>query len=161
MKRALYAGSFDPFTKGHLDILKRATRLFDEVIIAIGMNISKSSFFTAEEKKQMIQQVIEVEKLSHVSVVYYNDELTVHLAEREKAQFMIRGIRSVKDLEYEMDIASMNKIQNPQIESVFLMSAEQYRFISSSMIKEVAKFGGDISEIVPPIVEEQMLKKLN
>lgn len=160
MKRALYAGSFDPFTQGHLDILKRATKLFDEVIIAIGMNTAKSSLFTGEEKKQMIQQVIEEEKLLHVRVVDYEEELTVHLAERENAQFMIRGIRSVKDLEYEMDIASMNKIQNPHIESVFLMSAEKYRFISSSMIKEVAKFGGDISKIVPPVIQEQMLKKL-
>lgn len=159
MTKVIYAGSFDPFTMGHLDIVKRAAFMFEEVIIAIGTNTSKKSLFTPEEKLQMIEKVMYECHLENVRVILHTDGLTVDLALREEANVMLRGIRSIKDMEYEMDIASMNKIQQPDIETVFLMADEQYRFISSSLIKEVAMFDGNIKGLVPDHIAQLMIEK--
>lgn len=157
--KAIYAGSFDPFTLGHLDIAKRAARFFDEVIIAIGTNTSKSTLFTPDKRYELIQTILNEDPAENVSVMLHTGGLTVELAEEQGAQAMIRGLRSVKDMEYEMDIASMNKTQNDKIETVFLMADEKYRFISSSMIKEIAQFDGEMAGMVPPLIAEKMKEK--
>lgn len=159
MTKAIYAGSFDPFTMGHLDVLERATKMFEEVVVAIGTNTSKKSLFTPKEKLQMIEEVMVESGLDNVRVILHTDGLTVDLAKAEKANVMLRGLRSVTDMEYEMNIASMNKIQAPDIESVFLMADEQYRFVSSSLIKEIAQFDGEVSGMVPDLVAERMKEK--
>lgn len=158
--KALYAGSFDPFTNGHLDIVKRASTLFDEVVIAVSENISKQPLFDVDQRMQMIIDSLESQSPdSNVKVLKHKGGLTVDLAEELGVKAMVRGIRSIKDMEYEMDIASMNKTQNKEIETVFLMSDEQYRFVSSSLIKEVAKFQGNIHGLVPENVEKQIKQK--
>lgn len=159
MTKAIYAGSFDPFTMGHLDVLERATKMFEEVVVAIGTNTSKKSLFTPKEKLQMIEEVMVESGLDNVRVILHTDGLTVDLAKAEKANVMLRGLRSVTDMEYEMNIASMNKTQAPDIESVFLMADEQYRFVSSSLIKEIAQFDGEVSGMVPDLVAERMKEK--
>lgn len=160
MTKAIYVGSFDPLTMGHLDILKRAAIYFGEIIIAIGTNTSKKSLFTPEEKLTMISEVIAEEGPQNARVILHTDGLSVDLAEKEGAEVMIRGLRSVKDMEYEMNIASMNKTQNPKIETLFLMSSEKYRFISSSMIREIALFNGRLDGMVPQLIADKMVKKL-
>lgn len=159
MTKAIYAGSFDPFTEGHLDILNRASVLFDEVIVAIGTNTSKKALFAAEEKLEMITEVIEEKSPDNIRVIQFTDGLIVDLAKKEGAQVLLRGLRSVEDMEYEMNISSMNKTQAPEIESVFLMADEKYRFVSSSLIKEIAQFNGDISNMVPETIAKRMIEK--
>lgn len=159
MTRAIYAGSFDPFTLGHLDIVNRAAVMCDEVVVAISTNTSKKSLFTPDEKMEMITDVIDQHSKSNVRVIQFTDGLIVDLAKKEGAQILIRGLRSSVDMEYEMNIASANKTQDDSIESVFLMAAEKYRFVSSSLIKEIAQFGGDISTMVPERISEAMTEK--
>ena len=159
MTKAIYAGSFDPFTLGHLDIVNRASSMFDEVIVALGTNTSKTSLFTADEKVEMIEKVIATQSSDNVKVIQFTDGLIVDLAKKLDAKVMLRGLRSVTDMEYEMNIASMNKTQAPGIESVFLMADEKYRFISSSLIKEIAQFDGDISGMVPENIAKRMKEK--
>ena len=159
MTKAIYAGSFDPFTMGHLNILNRSAKMFEEVIVAIGTNTSKRALFTPEEKLEMISEVIEKSSCDNVRVILHVDGLIVDLAKAEGADVMVRGIRSLSDMEYEMNIASINKTQQPDIESVFLMADEKYRFVSSSMIKEVAIFDGDVSTMVPDTIAERMKEK--
>lgn len=161
MTKAIYAGSFDPFTMGHLNILNRSAKMFDEVILAIGTNTSKRALFTPEEKVEMINEVIEESSYNNVRVILHTDGLIVDLAKAEGAEIMVRGIRSLTDMEYEMNIASMNKTQQPDIESVFLMADEQYRFVSSSMLKEVAIFDGDVTGMVPDNIAQRMKEKYN
>ena len=159
MTKAIYAGSFDPFTLGHLDIVNRASKMFDEVIVALGTNTSKKSLFTADEKLEMIQEVIDEYSNDNVKVIQFTDGLIVNLAKELDAKVMLRGLRSVTDMEYEMNIASMNKTQAPEIESVFLMADEKYRFVSSSLIKEIAQFDGDVSGMVPENIAKRMKEK--
>lgn len=159
MTKAIYAGSFDPFTLGHLNILNRAAEMFEEVIVAISTNTSKKALFTPQEKLEMISEVIDKHSKPNVRVIQFTDGLIVDLAKKEGAKVMLRGLRSSIDMEYEMNISSMNKTQNASIESVFLMADEQYRFVSSSLIKEIAQFNGDISEMVPEIIAEAMQEK--
>jgi len=159
MTKAIYAGSFDPFTLGHLDIVNRSSKMFDEVIVALGTNTSKKSLFTADEKLEMIQEVIDEYSNDNVKVIQFTDGLIVNLAKKLDAKVMLRGLRSVADMEYEMNIASMNKTQAPEIESVFLMADEKYRFVSSSLIKEIAQFDGDVSGMVPENIAKRMKEK--
>jgi len=161
MNKAIYSGSFDPITNGHLDIIQRAAKIFDEVIIAISTNTSKNSLFSSDEKFQLVEKVISDLGLDNVTTVSHPSGLTVDFAAEKNAQTLIRGIRSVKDLEYEMDIASMNKTQNELIETVFLIASEQYRYLSSSLIKEIAHFDGDLSKLVPEIVAKEMKEKMD
>lgn len=159
MTKAIYAGSFDPFTMGHLNILNRGAAMFEEVVVAIGTNTSKKSLFTPEEKLEMITKIVSESSMNNVRVILHTDGLTVDLAKKENANVMLRGLRSTTDMEYEMNISSMNKTQQPEIESVFLMADEQYRFISSSLIKEIAMFDGDVSGMVPELIAERMKEK--
>lgn len=156
-KIALYAGSFDPVSNGHLNLIQRGAALFDQLIVAVATNTSKKSLFTTDEKVQLMQE--NLTHLPNVTVVQHIGGLTIDLAKEWNATVLLRGIRNVKDFEYEADVASMNKTQNKEIETVFLTADEKYRFVSSSLIKEVAMFGGDITGLVPENVNQAMKEK--
>lgn len=157
MNRALFAGSFDPFTNGHLDTVERAGKLFDELVIAVATNTSKQGLFTADEKVSLIEEA--VSHLDNVKVINHAGGLTVDLAKDLGANIMIRGLRSVKDYEYESQIAQMNRTQDPKIETLFLLSDPNNLYISSTIVKEIAMFDGDISHLVPKNVAKAMEEK--
>ncbi|GAA0481796.1 pantetheine-phosphate adenylyltransferase [Alkalibacterium sp. m-11] len=148
MKKAMYVGSFDPVTSGHVNILERASRLFDEVVVVVSASTAKKYWFSVDQRVDMIRTALENNGVRQVSVMAH-DGLTVSLAEELDISILIRGIRSIKDMEYEVDIATLNKIQNNNIETVFLISDEQYRSISSTMVKEIAYYNGKIDSLVP------------
>ncbi|KAF1296891.1 pantetheine-phosphate adenylyltransferase [Enterococcus sp. JM4C] len=156
-KIALFPGSFDPLTNGHLDTITRGAALFDEVIVGVFVNTSKKSFFSAEEKVQLIETA--VAHLTNVRVLVQEHELTADVARSLGAKFLLRGIRSVKDYEYEKDIAQMNRHLNAELETVFLLASPEYNHISSSILKEVIQFGGDVESYLPPVINQAILEK--
>lgn len=158
-KIALFPGSFDPLTNGHVDTIRRGAEIFDEVIVGVFVNTSKKSFFSAEEKLELTGQALS--DLQNVRVIAQSNQLTVETAKDLRANFLLRGIRSVKDYEYERDIASMNKHLSPDLETVFLLSSEKYAHISSSILKEVLLFGGDVEKYLPPVINQAVLRKRN
>lgn len=155
MNKGMYVGSFDPVTKGHINILKRASLLFDEVTVVVSASTSKQYWFSAEERASFIEATLADEKITNINILTH-DGLTVKLAEKLGINVLIRGIRSVKDMEFEVDVATLNKVQNQSIETVFLIADEKYRSISSSMVKEIAFYHGEIGELVPEAVEKAM-----
>lgn len=155
---ALFPGSFDPFTNGHLATVQQASKLFDQVTIAIMTNTNKSPLFTSSEKLNLVQTA--VADMANVNVVAATTQLTVDLARQIGANVIIRGLRNTTDFEYEQAIAAMNRIQAPDIESVFLMSDPQYAFLSSSLLKEVASFNGNIEKLVPKNIAQALNVKL-
>lgn len=157
MRRAIYPGSFDPITLGHLDIIERSAKLFDEVIVALLLNMEKQPMFSTEERVEMIRQII---PLSNVRVGTF-EGLLVHYAVEQEAQFVVRGIRAISDYEYELQMALMNRRLEPNVETVFLMAGEAYSYISSRLIKEVFKLGGSIKGLVPELVEKRMHDKIS
>jgi pantetheine-phosphate adenylyltransferase len=157
MRRAIYPGSFDPITMGHLDIIERSSKLFDEVIVALLLNIEKQPMFTTDERVEMIREVI---PWNNVRVGTF-EGLLVHYAIHQQAQFVVRGIRAISDYEYELQMALMNRRLEPNVETVFLMAGEAYSYISSRLIKEVFKLGGSIEGLVPEVVERRMRQKLS
>lgn len=154
---ALFPGSFDPFTNGHLNTVERASRLFDEVIIGIFTNTTKKPLFLPDEKKELTE--IAVNHLENVKVLTQTEDLTINIAKKLEAKFLIRGVRNSQDYEYEKNIAFMNKQMDSEIETVFLLADELYSNISSSMIKEIAKFQGDVSSFVPENVNKALKQK--
>ncbi len=157
MRRAIYPGSFDPITNGHLDLIERAARLFDEVIVAVLINPAKTPLFTVQERVEIIREVV---RSPHVRVDTF-DGLLVEYARRVGAQVIIRGIRAISDYEYEFQMALMNRRLDPTIETIFMMPAEPYTYLSSRLVKEVCGLGGDITGLVPPIVERKMKERLS
>ncbi|NTW72804.1 MAG: pantetheine-phosphate adenylyltransferase [Eubacteriaceae bacterium] len=155
MKTAVYPGSFDPITKGHLDIIERGAKLFDKVIVSILVNTSKVSVFSVEERIKMIQE--SVSHLDNVEVEYF-EGLLVHYMEANNYQIIIRGLRAFADFESEFQMASMNKKLYSDIEIVFLMTNINYSYISSTLIREIIKFGGNVQEMVPPSVYERIIE---
>ncbi|EAG8811680.1 pantetheine-phosphate adenylyltransferase [Listeria monocytogenes] len=155
-KIAVIPGTFDPITNGHLDIIERAAKIFDVLYVSVLNNSSKKPLFTIEERMEMIRQV--TAHLPNVQVESASG-LTVDYAATRGATAIVRGLRAVSDFEYEMQIASMNRTLNAEIETFFIMTNTKYSFLSSSMIKEVAQYQGDISELVPEIVNEQVQAK--
>lgn len=155
-KLAICPGSFDPITNGHLDIISRGASIFDEVIVAIFNNQSKTPLFTVEERIHLIEQA--TKELPNVTVDV-SDGLLVDYANERNADVILRGLRAVSDFEYEMQITSMNKKLEPHIETFFMMTNNQYSFLSSSIVKEVAKYHGEIGCLVPKVVEEALLEK--
>lgn len=147
---AIYAGTFDPITNGHTDLLRRACNLFDHVILAIASNSKKNPLFSLEERIELAHQVYD-DKADNLTIKGFNTLLT-DFAHKEGAGVLIRGLRAVSDFEYEFQLASMNRNLRPEIESVYLMPEEKYAFISSSLVKEVANLGGDVSRFVHPAV---------
>ncbi len=156
MKKAIFPGSFDPLTKGHLDIIERASRLFDELIVVILENSEKKTMFTQEERLRMLKN-----NTSHLNnvIVDADTSLTVIYAKQHGACAIIRGVRSVKDYEYELDIASANQYLNPEIETVLLFSSPAYAFVSSSIIREMMKYDVNIDALVSKDVKEALMEK--
>ncbi|WP_082234279.1 pantetheine-phosphate adenylyltransferase [Halobacillus massiliensis] len=157
-KLAICPGSFDPVTYGHLDIISRGAKVFDHVTVAVFNNQSKAPLFDVEERVALLKEV--TKNLENVSIDSCGG-LLMDYAEQQGAQAIIRGLRAVSDFEYEMQITSMNRKLNEQIETFFVMTNNQYSFLSSSIIKEVAKYQANISDLVPPVVEEALKKKYN
>lgn len=156
MQRAVYPGSFDPITYGHMDIIDRAAEVFDEVIVLIMYNDEKTGTFTVEERLDMVQNVIK--KYDNVTVMA-GDGLTVDMARKLGANILIRGIRAVTDYEYEMQLATANMVLAEDVHTVFLVAKPEYSFLSSSTAKSIAKCKGDISSFVPDYVREKMEEK--
>lgn len=156
-KRAIYPGTFDPMTNGHLDLVTRAANIFDHVILAIAASPSKKPMFSLEERVALATQV--TAHLPNVEVLGFS-ELMAHFAQHQNANILVRGLRAVSDFEYEMQLANMNRHLMPTLESVFLMPSKEWSFISSSLVKEVARHGGDIAPFVPEIIAQALSEKL-
>jgi len=154
---AIYPGTFDPVTNGHVDLIHRASRLYHKVIVAVAESRGKQPLFALQERVSLIESV--VEEFSNVQVIGFNN-LLVECAKQHQASVIIRGLRAVSDFEYEFQMAGMNRRLAPDIETVFLTPAEQYEFISSSMIREIARLNGDVSSFVPEQVKQQLIKKI-
>lgn len=153
---AVYPGTFDPITYGHVDLIERAVRIFNQVIIAIAVNQNKKPLFTLEERVKLSERVLS--KLSNVKVLGF-DCLLLDFVKQQGANVILRGLRTVTDFDYEFQLASMNRILDPDIESMFLMPAENYMYISSSLVREIALLGGDVTGFVPPLVAKALIKK--
>lgn len=156
MKIAIYPGSFDPITYGHLDIIERSARFFDNLIVAVLSNPQKQPLFTAEERMIMIRE--SVKHIPNVEVESFQG-LLVDFARIKKARIIIKGLRAVSDFEYEFQMALMNKKLDDCVETFFMMTSAKYSYLSSSVVKEVARFGGCIRDLVPTVVETQLKKK--
>lgn len=156
MKLAIYPGSFDPVTNGHLDIIERASHLFDHVVVAVSVNSGKKSLFTLEERKEMLIEILS--QHPNVSVDTFQG-LTVEYTAQKNAQTIIRGLRAISDFEYEFQMALTNKKLQPSIETLFMMSQAQWSFLSSSTVREVSGMGGCVADFVPKIVEERLREK--
>jgi len=157
MLRVMYPGTFDPPTCGHLDIINRAARIFDEVEIVIAINLEKRTFFSPDERFEMMNSL--VEGLANVRVHRW-EGLVVQMAEKLGARIMLRGVRALSDFNYEFELSTMNRALDSRIETVFLPTDQKYFVLRSSGIMEVARLGGDISQMVPPLVAEALLAKL-
>ncbi|MBG0753428.1 Phosphopantetheine adenylyltransferase [Pectobacterium carotovorum subsp. carotovorum PCCS1] len=155
--KAIYPGTFDPLTNGHLDLLTRASRLFDHVVLAIAASPSKNTLFTLDERVALAKGA--TGHLSNVEVVGFSD-LMAHFAQQQHANILVRGLRAVADFEYELQLAKMNHHLMPTLESVFLMPSEEWSFISSSLVKEVARHGGDVSHFLPTPILKALIDKL-
>ena len=149
MRHCIYPGTFDPITYGHIDVLARAAKLFDRVTVAIAANVGKEPLFTPEQRKQMAEESIT--DLSNVSVTTFGG-LLVDFAVEQEAHAIIRGLRALSDFEFEFNMALMNRHLKPDLETIFVMPAEQFSYTSSTIVKQVARYGGDISNFVPPVV---------
>jgi pantetheine-phosphate adenylyltransferase len=156
--RAIYPGSFDPLTNGHLDLIERGSKIFEELIVAILRNSEKDPLFTLPERKEMLQEM--VKDYPNVRVDSF-DGLLVDYAMKKNAKAVLRGIRAISDYEYELQMALMNRKLQPQLETVFMASGETYSYLSSRLVKEIFRLGGSVRGLVPDLVEEKMREKLH
>ena len=156
MRRAVYPGSFDPVTNGHLDVVERACKLFDEVIVAVAYNEEKQPLFSLEERLKFLQET--VGRIDNVRITHF-EGLLVEFALKQTAHAVIRGLRAVSDFEFEFQMALMNRKLEGNLETIFLMPKEEYTYLSSRLVKEIARLGGDVSQFVPAIVAESLRKK--
>ncbi len=157
MKSVLYPGSFDPLTNGHLDLVERASRLFDRVIVAVGTNLEKHPMFSREEREALFRECCR--ELPNIEVVSF-DGLTVDALERFEANALLRGLRAFSDFEYELQMALMNRSLKEECETIFMTPTTNNSFVSSSLVKEVARHGGDFAQYVPEVVAEAIMLKL-
>jgi pantetheine-phosphate adenylyltransferase len=157
MRKAIYPGSFDPLTNGHLDVIQRATKLFDKVIVAVAKSDSKQPLFTLEERVDMVAQAVR-----HLPTVQADsfDGLLVEYAQRQGVQAVVRGLRAVSDFEFEFQLALMNRKLNEKVETIFMMPKDTYTFLSSRIVKEIARLGGDVSAFVPAHVRDALADRL-
>lgn len=161
MRRAIFPGSFDPLTNGHLDIITRSSPLFDEMIVAVLNNTEKNPMFTVEERCAMIREILpSVDTDGCELIVDSFSGLTADFARKSGAQAIVRGIRAVSDYEYELRMALMNRRLEPGIETVFLMAGEEYSYVSSTLMKQVFELGGRVEGLIPQLVESRMRTKL-
>jgi pantetheine-phosphate adenylyltransferase len=156
--RAIYPGSFDPLTNGHIDIIERSTRLFDRVIIAVLTNPQKEALFSTDERVEIMREIL-APRFQNIEIDVFHG-LLVDYARQKDAQLIVRGIRAVTDYEYEFQMALMNRRLAPDIETVFMMPSENYSYLSSRLVKEIVELGGFVSGLVPPLVEERLNQKL-
>jgi len=156
MKTVIYPGTFDPITNGHTDLVERACRLFDKVIVAVAASSRKGPLFTLEERVALANQALS--HLKNIEVCGF-DILLVNFARQKKACGVLRGLRAVSDFEYEFQLANMNRAIEPEVESLFLTPSDHLSYISSSLVKEIASLGGDVSKFVPPVVVQALDKK--
>jgi len=155
-RKAIYPGTFDPMTNGHLDLVQRASQIFDEVIIGVSENPNKKKLFDIEERQEIARQI--TSEIPNVTVIGFSGLLIDFLDEQE-VRIVLRGLRALSDFEFEFHLASANKRLNPNIETIFMTPDEENHFISSSLVKEIAKYGGDISSFVPKYVEQRLTEK--
>lgn len=156
MKKAVYPGMFDPVTNGHLDVIKRGSVIFDKLVVSVGCNPLKEALFSVEDRMEMILN--HVRDLKNVEVDCFSGMLVDYL-KKQKTNIILRGIRTVSDFEYEFQRALTNRVLNRQVETVFVMTSEQYSFLNSTLIKEAVSLGGSISQFVPPDVEKRLKAK--
>lgn len=157
MDKAVYPGTFDPMTRGHEDLVRRAAKLFDKVVVAVAADSGKAPFFPLDDRVGMAQAVLR--DCSNIEVVGFSGLLTAFL-QQQNARVILRGLRAVSDFEYEFQLAGMNRCLYPEVETVFLTPSEQYMFISATIVREIARLGGDAGQFVHPIVAEQLRKKM-
>jgi len=157
MRTVVYPGSFDPFTNGHLDVLQRAARLFDRVIVAVAHNEAKTALFTFAERAELVRGA--TASVPNIEIEYFDGLLVDYVASRG-AIAVVRGLRAVSDFEFEFQLALMNRKLNEHIETLFLMPKDTYSFLSSRLVKEIARLGGDVSQFVPPNVQVALKQKL-
>jgi len=155
--RAIYPGTFDPITRGHEDIVRRAASLFSEVILAIASNPGKQPFFSLDERVEMAAAVLA--DCPNVRVMGFSG-LLMQFVREQNARVVLRGLRAVSDFEYEFQLAGMNRSQFPEVETLFLTPAEQYMFISASLVREIATLGGDVGRFVPPLIQQRLSEKI-
>ncbi len=160
MKIAIYPGTFDPITNGHLDIIERAAQLFDRVIVTVAVNSSKTPMFTGDERVELIQAILKQKRFKNVTVERFNG-LLVSFAKKKKASAIIRGLRAISDFEYEFQMALMNRKQSNDIDTVFLMPHEKYTYLNSSIVREIARLDGNFKDFVQPVVHRALKKKLS
>lgn len=158
MNRAVYPGTFDPITRGHEDLVRRATRVFDEVIVAIAVSSSKKPFFTLEERVAMAKQVLS--DCDNVKVMSFSG-LLMDFLRQQNARIIVRGLRAASDFEYEFQMAGMNRGMYPDVETLFMTPSEQYMFISATIVREIATLGGNVDAFVHPLVTQKLREKLN
>ncbi len=156
-RRIVYPGSFDPITRGHEDLVRRASALFDEVIVGVAESATKRPFFTLDERVDMARQALA--EIPGVTVVGFSNLLMQFLAQ-QKATMVLRGLRAVSDFEFEFQLAGMNRKLNPEVETLFLTPSEQYMFVSASLVREIARLGGDVSEFVHPLINLRLNAKM-
>ncbi len=157
MLRAIYPGSFDPVTYGHLDVIRRSSRLVDELIVGVLNNKAKSPLFSVEERVRMLEEV--TKDLTNIKIIPF-EGLLVDFARETKAGMVIRGLRAITDFEYELQMAQTNHKMAPEVETAFLTTSLEYSYLSSTTVKEVAAFGGDISQFVPGVVADRITEKM-
>ena len=157
MDKVIYPGTFDPFTCGHEDLVRRASRLFDQVVVAVAVSSGKKPFFTLDERVDMAQQVLT--DCTNVSVMPFSG-LLMNFLQQQEARIILRGLRAASDFEYEFQMAGMNRGMYPDVETLFMTPSEKYMFISATMVREIATLGGDVDNFVPPLVATQLNLKI-
>ena len=158
MKRAVYPGSFDPVTYGHIDVIKRSAQLVDELVVAVLQNSKKNPLFSVEERVNILRKV--TNDISNIRIESF-DGLSIDFVRRCEAQFLVRGLRAITDFDYELQMSQTNRIMAPDVDTIFLTTSLEYAYLSSSTVKEVALYGGDITKFVPDVVRDEIERKMS